>query len=122
MANQKELFTQLTTDPNTTSESKEPALKVGAIVTVVLSASYIIVKQVIPNVPDATIDATFSVLAVIVPLVVAWIIRSKVWSPASVQAVTDEAVKQALETAEILQHGQVKLIATETPATPEETL
>lgn len=69
-----------------------PALMVGTSTTILITAVYMIFSYFIPGVPEEVIDAVATVAVFIVPIVVSWIIRGKVWSPNSVQEIVREAI------------------------------
>lgn len=95
--------------------SSEPALTVGASTTAITGALYFIVKYLFPQVPDEVLNSVAILVAIAIPFLTSWIIRSRVWSPKSVQDVVDEAVKHALATAQLLKSDQMKMIIGEVP-------
>lgn len=93
------------------SNSTNPAIDVGLTTTAVTGAIYTILIYVFPQIPDEVVSASFTILAILLPIITSVIIRHKVWSPFSVQQVVDESVKNALETAKQLNEGPFKVIA-----------
>lgn len=75
----------------------EPALLIGTGTTSVIGALYFIVKYLVPNISDELIYACMTILAILLPTVVGFITRNKVWSPRSVQKVVDQSVTNALQ-------------------------
>jgi hypothetical protein len=108
LAKKQELFKKLYS-----SDATEPALAVGATGTVAVSALYAIVHFLLPSIPDEVLNAAMVLVALIAPIVIGFITRSKVWSPNSVQLVVDEAVKEAIETHKVINSPNLKLIATD---------
>ncbi len=78
-----------TTIPN--NKSKEPALAVASTVTVITSATYLILRF-FPQLDEELVSSIFSVLALLIPLITALFTRRLVWSPASVQEIVDEVI------------------------------
>jgi hypothetical protein len=121
MTTNKELVKQLAVSEET-PPAKEPALSTASVITIVMSiivagTQLIFHKQI----PDDIQTFIYGALALVLPMITAFLIRRKVWSPASVVKVVDESVKTALETATVLQSNQVKLISTDPPAmSPED--
>src|SRR4051812_44101777 len=71
----------------------EPALFTGGFTTVV-PAVLVLIKLIWPNlVSEDMATAIIGLVAVFLPIVTAFLIRRKVWSPASVVKVVGEAVK-----------------------------
>jgi hypothetical protein len=83
----------------------EPALNIGVsmppILGVILTLLYLVPERYLT---DETASTIFAVLAVIIPVVTAYLIRRKVWSPQSVARVIADAEEaiQALEKAALL--------------------
>jgi hypothetical protein len=102
----KDLVNKLSDNPLSTN----PALAVGAAGTTFLSALYLILDYAFPKIPDNVLAAIMSIIAVVGPFIISWIIRSKVWSPYSVNKVVDESVKMALETGVVLKQGPLHAI------------
>lgn len=80
------------------SESKEPALKVGAVVSGVFAGVLGIMSLVAPNWTDNK-TASFIAMAVTVllPVFTAIITRGFVWSPATVMELAREVIKSVEE-------------------------
>lgn len=77
------------------SKSKEPTLAVGATTSTV-AGILSIVAVFFPNLLDENATkAILLIVALFLPFVTAMFIRGKVWSPASVKEVVDEAVQNA---------------------------
>jgi len=115
MSTRNELVKSLSDNSNSTS----PALNTGAAVTTVVGALYLILQYAFPKIPDDIINAGLAVVAIAIPFITSWVIRSKVWAPASVAAVVDESVKTALETAQVLKSPHLMQIPR--PMTLEES-
>lgn len=79
---------------NSTDNSKEPALVVGGF-TAFLTAIWTIIT-VFADVPIELQNAINSLLVIILPWIVAFLIRRKVWSPDSVQKVVKYREAQAI--------------------------
>lgn len=67
----------------------EPALATGGAALISTSVLYI-AHYFFPNVPDNVWNATFTIIAVVGPILVSLIIRQKVWSPDSVKRLANE--------------------------------
>jgi hypothetical protein len=93
--------------------STEPALKIGASTTAIVGGIYLILDYFFPSIPDNVLQGIMSIAAIVLPLVVAVVTRSKVWSPNSVQNVVDDSVDKALQTATMLNDNHLKLITTD---------
>lgn len=90
------LATQLV---NSDESSTEPARNVGITVTSVAGILSLI-TVLFPNLLSDRVQVLIYVIASFaLPLITAFLIRGKVWSPASVVEVVDEAVDGALEAA-----------------------
>jgi hypothetical protein len=77
------------------AESKEPALKVGFIFSSAIGI-LAFVADMFPNlIPSGVYMWVFFLLTLLGPILTAVLTRGFVWSPASVQAVLNEAIKAA---------------------------
>jgi hypothetical protein len=75
---------------------REPALTVGAGVGS-LAGAVAIVQYLFPDLlTEKQLGLVFIVSALVLPMLQAWITRSKVWSPASVKDLIDQGVKDAV--------------------------
>ncbi len=77
------------------SQSQEPAAKVGASVTAFLAIIAIVAEQFPNFLSSQTYSWIFFMAALLGPLVTAFLTRGFVWSPASVQKILNEAIKEA---------------------------
>ncbi len=77
------------------SQSQEPAAKVGASVAAVLAIIAIVAEQFPGFLSSQTYAWIFFIAALLSPLVTAFLTRGFVWSPASVQKILNEAIKEA---------------------------
>lgn len=83
------------TIPNNTSE--EPAAKVGTF-TALGTGIVALLTYFAPNLlNEKTTTLVLVIVAFVLPIVTAFFIRNKVWSPASVQELIDRAVYDATE-------------------------
>lgn len=83
-----------------TKPEKEPALKVGTA-TGTVAGLISLVLYFAPNLLSESQMATLAIIgAFAIPVVTALFARGRVWSVASVKAVVEEAVAEALKTAE----------------------
>lgn len=65
------------------STSREPAINVG-LITTMLTSIYVIINDVWPNLLSNDIQNSITNIAIIlIPIILGWVIRMKVWSPAS---------------------------------------
>ena len=88
---------------NSSDPSTEPALKVGSIGTVA-TAVFILINAIWPNaIPDNVQTAITGLAVLLLPLIIAVIIRFKVWSPASVQEVLQIQQQKIAEKADTTQ-------------------
>jgi hypothetical protein len=76
--------------------TKEPALATGGAITTVTGVSALALSLWPNLISDAKLNVILVVAAFLLPLITAVFTRGKVWSPATVQEVLDEAVAQAL--------------------------
>ena len=76
------------------ASSHDPALAVGTAGTGLVAALYVIIHFAFPKLPDEVLTAILTALSILLPIIISWIIRSKVWSPASVSALVAEAIKR----------------------------
>ncbi len=84
---------QLVGTPNV-SEKKEPALVVGSATAGVAGIIVLILSTFFPKLVTEDVKTTiYGVVAILFPIIAGWITRGKVWSPASVEEVIEEAVK-----------------------------
>ncbi len=74
------------------SKTVEPALDIGSKISPILG-TIITLLYLVPDhyINDGTVAYIFSIVAVLIPLVTAYLIRRKVWSPHSVARVIAEA-------------------------------
>jgi hypothetical protein len=79
-------------------QTSEPAVTVGTT-TGTVAGLLAVVLYFFPDIPNGVIQALLVLVAFALPIISALFTRGKVWSPASVQAVVDEAVNRALEAA-----------------------
>lgn len=82
--------------------SHEPAALVGTITAFVAALISLLVAFGLDLTPEQR-DALLGLTAVLAPIIAAIVIRSKVWSPASTQAVADQAA-QSGRAPEIVRH------------------
>lgn len=83
----------LVSTPNI-SQKKEPALLIGGVVTGVSGLIVLVLNTFFPNLVTEEVKvAIFGIAAIFVPIIMSWLIRRKVWSPASVEEAVEEAVK-----------------------------
>ena len=75
----------------------QPALVTGSAVATV--AGVLAVVSIFIPIPDGVTQAILVVAAFLLPIITSLFTKGKVWSPASVQEVVNESVKQALEAA-----------------------
>jgi hypothetical protein len=88
----KVLVKQISLDKNPDSE---PSLKVGMTASTVVGVVILIISGVFHKQLSAETQTTIYGIAVLfIPLVVSWLIRAKVWSPASVKKVIDEVTQE----------------------------
>ncbi|MFY3742102.1 MAG: hypothetical protein HMLIMOIP_002566 [Candidatus Nitrosomirales archaeon] len=92
----KELLFQLGEIDTTTASAREPSVKAGISISTVIGL-IAIVQYFFPDIPESTLRYIIVVAAFLLPIISAFLIRRKVWSPASVQEAVDEAVKRATE-------------------------
>lgn len=83
---------------NEENPSTEPAVKVGITVGTVAGLAGLAL-YFFPNIPEGVIQAGLVLAVFLLPIINGFLTRGKVWSPASVQSLVEEAVKQALEQA-----------------------
>lgn len=76
------------------SSSKEPVRQIASVASIIGSVILVAVQLIKPE----WAEVTATVLAILGPLVLAIFTRNKVWSPASVRAVIEEAIKAAEQT------------------------
>lgn len=69
---------------------KEPAIAVGSAASVIVALFYLIMTLFPDILNDTQEEAIVGIIAILAPIVAAVIIRSKVWSPASVKEVLSE--------------------------------
>jgi hypothetical protein len=93
-AKTNQLVYELEKEPKTT----QPALAVGST-TATVAGVLTLVLYFFPNIPNTVIQSLLVISAFVLPLITALFTRNKVWSPASVQEVVDEAVRRALDAA-----------------------
>jgi hypothetical protein len=105
--------TQLLNALNDQKIETEPAITTGGKVAAGAGAVYLILRYLLPNVPDDLVNAIVSLLMILMPIITAWAIRHKVWSSYSVHRVNDAAIKQALMTTKVIKSGHLNLIATD---------
>jgi hypothetical protein len=79
------------------SPATEPALTVGSIgtVTAALIVGFTLIFH--RQVNEETRNIIYGCVSIIAPLIISWLIRSKVWAPESVKAVVGQAEKEALK-------------------------
>jgi len=74
---------------------KEPAANIGTTVGF-LTAVFVLVNNFWPNIiKDNVQEAIISIAAILLPFITSLLIRRKVWSPASVEDLLEEAVTEA---------------------------
>jgi hypothetical protein len=96
--------------------STNPALTVGVSATAVAGVIVLILNQFFPNLVSDDIEKLiYAVAAILLPIVAAWITRSKVWSPASVQQIVDST---AVETARAVNASVVQAVRQPTVKAP----
>lgn len=82
---------------------REPALAVGTTASAALAVLEAI-NAIFPHLLNDTAQTIlYYALLVLIPVVTAWLIRNKVWAPASVVEVVNQATKEARERADELQ-------------------
>ncbi len=77
------------------SQSQEPAAKVGAAVTIFLAILAIAAENFPGLISKEAYSWIFFGAAMLSPLATAFLTRGFVWSPASVQKILNEAIKEA---------------------------
>jgi hypothetical protein len=121
MTTKNELVKQLPSAD--TNLPAEPALAMGISVTSIVSCIVLIVSLFFhKQIPDDIQTLIYAVLTLLLPMITAWLIRRKVWSPASVVKVVDKSVEMALQTASALNSPQVKLLPNTTPSVSKEAV
>jgi hypothetical protein len=88
-------------DADTSKQSKEPALSVGATGGTV-AGTLALLLYLFPEIPEGTLRLVFVISAFALPVVTAILTRGRVWSPASVVKLVDEAVAKATEVTKML--------------------
>ena len=81
-------------DENYTDE--EPAVRTGLSTTAVAA----IIAGILyfwPNLPNEVVTGIVAVIGILLPIITAFLIRRKVWSPASVMKVADVLREKAIE-------------------------
>lgn len=73
------------------SSSAEPVRAVASVATIAVAVAMGILQLIAPD----WVDAASIIIAILTPIVMAVFTRGKVWSPASVRAVIEEALKAA---------------------------
>jgi len=74
-------------------KDKEPAIKTGIAVAALAGAFVSVLNVFFPKLmTEEAKTALFQVLLILIPFVTAFLIRRKVWSPASVDEIIEEAV------------------------------
>lgn len=75
------------TDP---TESTEPAVNTG-IVTSLITSVYVIINAIFPNLLSTDVQNAITQIALmLIPIIVSFIIRGKVYSPATVARLLDQ--------------------------------
>jgi hypothetical protein len=92
--NGQKLLNDLNTDNN---KATEPAFAIGLSTTTLASMIYVIVQLFFPHFPDEKLNDIALVAALVLPIIAGLVTRNKVWSPASVEAVVEEATAKAFE-------------------------
>jgi hypothetical protein len=77
--------------------STEPAVAVGTISAGIASVLFIALKYVIPGISEDAVNAIILLVGIVLPIIVGWVTRGKVWSDDSVRKVTEEVVARAIE-------------------------
>lgn len=75
-------FLNFVLDPS--KKANEPALDKGLTVGAVVSATYVILSWFTSN--EQLIGIVMGIVAIFAPTITAWLVRRKVWSPATVDA------------------------------------
>lgn len=76
--------------------SREPALNTGLSLGAV-AAVWVLVNAFWPNlIPQNVQDALTEIALFLIPVITGWLIRSKVWSPASVKALQMQQLQAPL--------------------------
>lgn len=92
---------KLETFVSSNRKSKEPALALGAVTTFVAAFIIICLKLFFPDVVSDEIESSiYGFVGLLFPIITAFLIRRKVWSPASVEDVIEKAVTSAKDIAE----------------------
>jgi hypothetical protein len=81
----------------TTKPAIEPAVLVGGTTTGTAATVYLILRFLIPGISDDLLNVISLVAALFLPLIVSLIIRTKVWSPATVKRTVKAAEDLAIE-------------------------
>lgn len=77
--------------PTEARSKKEPAINTAAAVTAVATVIYFVVKFFVPNADEGLLNTITVVVGLLLPLVTGYIIRSKVFAPATVREIVREA-------------------------------
>jgi hypothetical protein len=80
---------------NSTNTSTQPALVVGSATGAIAGALSLVALFI--NIPEGVTQAILVIAAFLLPLITALFTKNKVWSPASVQQLVEEAVRRALD-------------------------
>lgn len=83
----------------------EPALKVG-VTTGTVAGLLFLLTYFLPEIPKDTLEVILVITAFVLPIINAIFTRGKVWSPATVQTVVDEAIEEALKALSLLKDNK----------------